>query len=270
MFRAKTGRRAAAGAVIAGALVLLGFAVYETVEQPTNQIFGRTLTHGPANQRVVALTFDDGPNPPYTDRILDVLEREHVRATFFVVGRAVAAYPGVVRRELRDGDAIGNHTWAHGHLIVMTRSQIRASLQRTDEEIYKAAHVRTRLMRPPFGARDWLVMQAVRSLGYTVVMWDVPLPRDWEDPAPATIAQRVLPYVGDGAIIVLHDGNRGLICGRARAARQPCDRTNDIEATDLIVRALKRRGYRFVTIPQLASLRPHVSRTPHPAGLRAE
>jgi len=270
VFRTRTARRAAATAAIAGALGLLGFGVYEAAEQPTNQIFGRTLTHGPANERVVALTFDDGPNPPYTDRILDVLEREHVPATFFVVGRAVAAYPNVVRRERRDGDAIGNHTWSHGHLIVMTRSQIRASLQRTDAEIYKAAHVRTRLMRPPFGARDWLVMQAVRSLGYTVVMWNVPLPRDWEDPPPATIAQRVLPYVGDGAIIVLHDGNRGLICGRSRTAPQLCDRTNDIEATELIVRALKSRGYRFVTIPQLASLRPHAVRTPNPAGLRPE
>ncbi|MDQ2872998.1 MAG: polysaccharide deacetylase family protein, partial [Candidatus Eremiobacteraeota bacterium] len=88
------------------------FAGYELFEQPTNQLFGRTVTSGPGNERVVALTYDDGPNPPYTGRILSVLEREHVHATFFVVGRAVAAAPKTVRREVRDGDAIGNHTWA--------------------------------------------------------------------------------------------------------------------------------------------------------------
>jgi peptidoglycan/xylan/chitin deacetylase (PgdA/CDA1 family) len=242
------------------ALSFFAFYAYETVEQPTNQIFGHTLTQGPSNARVVALTFDDGPNPPYTGRILDVLERERVHATFFVVGQAAAAYPSIVRREVRDGDAIGNHTWAHTHLIVMTRSQIRSSLSRTDAAIYRAAGLHTRLLRPPFGARDWLVMQAAKGMGYTVVMWSVPLARDWENPSPGVIAQRILPNVVDGSIIVLHDGNRGQLCTLQRLDRQVCDRASDIDATRLIVRALKRQGYRFVTIPQLMSLRPAPTR----------
>jgi peptidoglycan/xylan/chitin deacetylase (PgdA/CDA1 family) len=246
------------------ALGLGGFIAYELLEQPGNQLWGRTVTQGPANERIVALTYDDGPNPPYTSRILDVLERERVHATFFVVGRAAAAYPAVVQREARDGDAIGNHTWDHAHLILMRRTQIRTSLQQTDAAIYSAAHVHTHLMRPPFGARDWLVMQAAHKLGYTVVMWSVPLARDWEYPPPQVIAQRILPNVSDGSIIVLHDGNRGQLCGRDHLPERVCDRTSDIEATQIIVDALKARDYRFVTIPQLIALRKSATRTTGP------
>lgn len=254
-----------AAALLAG-LALIAFVAYELFEQPTNQLFGSTVTHGPLNEKVVALTFDDGPNPPYTSRILDVLERERVHATFFLVGRAVQAYPQVVRREVRDGDAIGNHTWDHPHLIVMRRSQIRSSLLRTSDAIYRAARVRTDLMRPPFGARDWPVMEVAHKLGYTVVMWSVPLARDWEYPPAQVIAQRVLPRVSDGSIVVLHDGNRGQICAKNALPAHVCDRSSDIEATKLIVDALKKQGYRFVTVPELIALGKSAKHTPAPGG----
>lgn len=252
------------------AIAVLGiaaYAAYELVEDPHSQLFGRTLTHGPTNQRVVALTYDDGPNPPYTARILDVLEQEHVHATFFLVGRAARAYPWIVQREVRDGDAVGNHTWDHGHLILMSRSQVRASLQRTDAAIFAAAHTHTHLMRPPFGSRDWMVMQVARKMGYTVVMWSVPLAYDWEYPPPRVIAQRILPHVSDGAIIVLHDGNRGQLCAATRLPARVCDRSSDIEATRLIVENLKSQGYTFVTIPELMRLvqsRKSATHTPAP------
>jgi peptidoglycan/xylan/chitin deacetylase (PgdA/CDA1 family) len=195
---------------------------------------------------------------------LDVLEQEHVHATFFLVGRAVRAYPAVVEREVRDGDAIGNHTWDHRHLIVMPRSQVRSSLQRTAAAIYSATGEHTNLMRPPFGARDWIVMQVARKMGYTVVMWSVPLARDWEYPPAQVIAQRILSSVSDGSIIVLHDGNRGQICGQRALPPHVCDRTSDIEATRLIVNTLKAHGFRFVTIPQLIALRKSATHTPAP------
>jgi peptidoglycan/xylan/chitin deacetylase (PgdA/CDA1 family) len=249
---------------LAAALALVGFVAYELFEQPTNQIFGRTLTQGPTNERVVALTYDDGPNPPYTGQILDVLEQEHVHATFFLVGRAAQAYPSVVRREVADGNAVGNHTWDHPHLIIMRRSQIRSSLQRTDSAIFAASGVHTHLMRPPFGARDWSVMQVAHKLGYTVVMWSVPLARDWEYPPAQVIARRILSNVGDGSIIVLHDGNRGQLCGPNRLPPHVCDRSSDIDATRMIVDNLKAQGYRFVTIPQLILLGKDATHTPAP------
>ncbi len=244
-------RRTAASAVVLTIVALALFGAYEYAESPASQLFGATVVSGPPGRHVVALTFDDGPNPPYTNRILDVLEREHVRATFFVVGRAVAAYPALVRREARDGDAIGDHTWDHAHLIVMDGAQIARSLERTNDAIARATGARTTLMRPPFGARDWLVLAQARRLGYTPVMWSVPLARDWQNPPPQVVAERVLRYVRNGAIIVLHDGNRGLLCARDRLPARECDRSAAAGATRLIVEALKRQGYGFVTIPQL-------------------
>jgi peptidoglycan-N-acetylglucosamine deacetylase len=246
------------------ALVVVAFVGYELFEQPTNQIFGHTVTNGPTNRRVVALTFDDGPNPPYTGRILDVLQHEHIHATFFVVGRAVQAYPSLVQREVIERNAVGNHTWDHPHLIVMRRSAIHASLQRTDAAIYAAAGVHTRLMRPPFGARDWSVMQVTRKLGYTVIMWSVPLARDWEYPPAKVIAQRILSHVSDGSIIVLHDGNRGQLCAQQHLSPHICDRTQDIQAAQIIIEQLKREGYRFVTIPELIALGKGAKHTPAP------
>jgi peptidoglycan/xylan/chitin deacetylase (PgdA/CDA1 family) len=248
-------------ALAAGIVAALTFAAYETLESPGNQLFGKTLVRGPSNERVVALTYDDGPNPPYTTRILDVLREEHVHATFFVVGRAVAAYPSVVRREVADGDAVGNHTWDHAHLVLYDKSGLRDTLQRTDDAIFAATGYHSHIMRPPYGGRDWLVLDEVRKLGYTPVMWSVPLANDWEYPAPAVIAQRVLQYAGDGSIIDLHDGNQGLLCETAHLAPHVCDRNSDVEATRLIVEALKHQGYRFVTIPELLRQNRRVTRT---------
>ncbi len=242
-----------AGAVLAA---LLAYAGYKVVEDPGNQLFGKTVVAGPSDAREVALTFDDGPNPPYTDRILDVLRSEHVHATFFVVGRAVNAYPATLRRIAREGHAIGNHTWDHSHLLVQSRTTMRSELRRTDAAIFRASGVHSRLMRPPFGARDFAVIDEARAEGYTVVMWSVPLPNDWDRPGDAAIASRVLAHVGDGSIIVLHDGNRGIVCG-GTTAPAVCDRGQDVAATRRIVEALRARGYRFVTIPQLLADAAH-------------
>jgi peptidoglycan/xylan/chitin deacetylase (PgdA/CDA1 family) len=244
--------RSALGAAFACALLAVGaFVAYKIVENPSNQLFGKTLVSGPSDQHVVALTYDDGPNPPYTNEILGVLREEHVRATFFVVGRAVAAYPGVVKLEAQDGNAIGNHTWSHGHLVLYDASGLRRTLERTDAAIFAATKQHSRIMRPPFGARDWLVLDEVRKLGYTPVMWSVPLANDWEYPPAHVIAARVLRYARDGAIIALHDGNRGIVCSGAQISPRTCDRSADVEATRLIIESLKRDGYHFVTIPEL-------------------
>jgi peptidoglycan/xylan/chitin deacetylase (PgdA/CDA1 family) len=238
--------------MLALALALGSYYSYEAVEAPENQLFGRTLYAGSPSVREVALTFDDGPNPPYTDRILDVLREEHVHATFFVVGRAAVAYPGTLRRIALDGNAIGNHTWDHEHMIVDSPAGIRSELTRTERAIERITGEKTDLMRPPYGARDFAVIDQAHKLGYHVVMWSVPLPKDWDQPGAATIAKRVIENVTSGSIIVLHDGNRGLLCGRDRGTTAAdCNREQDIAATRKIVEALRAKGYRFVTIPEL-------------------
>jgi peptidoglycan/xylan/chitin deacetylase (PgdA/CDA1 family) len=244
-------------------LILAGYFGYEALEAPGNQLFGKTIVRGATTEREVALTFDDGPNPPYTDRILDVLRAERVHATFFVVGRAAAAYPRTLARIAHEGHAIGNHTWDHPHMIVESRAAMRTELLRTDATIARITGRHTNLMRPPYGSRDFAVIAEAQALGYRVVMWSVPLPKDWEQPGDATIAHRVIDRVQDGSIIVLHDGNRGILCGRdRRAGPHECDRGQDVAATREIVDALRGRGYRFVTVGQLiADAERHVTRT---------
>jgi len=242
-------------------LALATYLGYTIVEEPGSQLFGKTVTSGPSDAREIALTFDDGPNPPYTDRILDVLRDEHVQATFFVVGRAAEAYPATLRRIASEGHSIGNHTWDHPHLLVQSREAVDAELRRTDDTIFRITGMRTWLMRPPFGARDFAVLDEAKALGYTAVMWSVPLPNDWEQPGDATIARRVIDNVHDGAIIVLHDGNRGIVCDARRGTARQCDRAQDVAATREIIDRLKAEGYRFVTIPQLLADSVDTTRT---------
>lgn len=240
-FFARRWRAFAAGA--GGAIAVITLLWYVT-ESPKNQLWGPTVTSEPLKQEVVALTFDDGPNPPYTDRIVDYLHAQHVPATFFVVGQAVRAHPAIVRRELANGNAIGNHTWDHAHLVLLSRTHIERELTSTEDEIQKVTGEHTHLFRPPFGARDFRVISIAHQLGLQVIMWSVPLPADWTQPPPRVIADRVLKYVRDGSIIVLHDGNKG----------RGADRNNTVEATKLIVSELKKRGFRFVTVPELEKL----------------
>lgn len=231
--------------LIAAVIVALVLATaWYFLENPKNQTFGNTITGVPVQQKVVALTFDDGPNPPYTNEIVDYLHSAHVPATFFVVGRAVAQYPDVVRLEVRDGNALGNHSWDHAHLVLERSGHIEREIAMTDDIIYRVTGTHTRLFRPPFGARDYAVINTARRMGYQVIMWSMPLPRDWQGPPPPVIRDRVLRFVKDGDIIVLHDGNRGAGGNRA----------STVAATRLIVEALRAKGYRFVTVPELLHL----------------
>ncbi|HKW44587.1 MAG TPA: polysaccharide deacetylase family protein [Candidatus Eremiobacteraceae bacterium] len=234
-------RRAALIIVVLAAVVAAAWYFFEA---PFNQTFGTTVTQVLLQQKIVALTFDDGPNPPFTNEIVDYLHSVHVPATFFVVGKAVQAHPDIVRTEVRDGDAVGNHSWDHAHLILLSKSHVERELDETEDEIFRVTGVHTALFRPPFGARDFLVLRIARDRGYKIIMWSVPLPGDWTSPPPAVIARRVLKYVKNGSIIVLHDGNKG---GYG-------NRTNTVAATKLIVQDLLDQGYRFVTVPELMRL----------------
>ncbi|MBC5823375.1 MAG: polysaccharide deacetylase family protein [Candidatus Eremiobacteraeota bacterium] len=231
-------------AIVVLALAALLAASWYFFENPSNQTFGHTVTLVPVHQKVVALTYDDGPNPPYTNEIVNYLHAVKAPATFFVVGKAVAKYPDAVRLEARDGNAIGNHTWDHAHLVLESRRHIQRELNDTAAEIALVTGVQTHIFRPPFGGRDFTVIRVAHQLGYQVIMWSVPLPRDWAGPRPRVIAARVLRYVRDGSIIALHDGNRG----------QAGNRANTVAATKLIVEALRARGYTFVTVPDLIRL----------------
>lgn len=231
--------RALTALVIAGAGF---FTLYETIEAPGTQVFGRTIVHGSGH--VVALTFDDGPNARTTPHLLDMLERDRVHATFFVVGRAVLRHPEIVRRMVQDGDEIGNHTQTHAHLnFLLTGRQIGSEIDAAQSAIATVTGHRARYLRPPFGARDYAAIDAARRRGLQVVMWTAMLGDEPAAAGSADLAGQLMSQVHDGAIIVMHDGDQG----RADSG----GRTYECAAASIVIARLKAEGYRFVTISQL-------------------
>jgi peptidoglycan/xylan/chitin deacetylase (PgdA/CDA1 family) len=189
--------------------------------------------HGP-DRREVAIGFDDGPAPD-TAAFVSMLEREHVRATFFMIGRQLGpAYRPLLLRELRAGDVLGDHTWTHPDLPVAGGA--RWQLQRTLAEIRSLTGYTPCLFRPPYGAYDSTVLQAAQALHLATVNWNVD-PRDWSLPGTAAIVRTVLAEVQPGSIIISHDGGG--------------PRGQTLAAYPRIIAALRARGYRIVTIPEL-------------------
>ena len=148
----------------------------------------------------IALTFDDGPSQ-YTSQLLDVLGAANVHATFFVVGREIAAHTDEIAREAAQGNEIGNHTWSHADLTKLSAEAASAELTRTADAVQAITGVRPTLVRPPYGAYDQAVDQLV---GGPEILWNVD-PRDWEDPDTAAVTQRVIDAAKPGAIVIMHD-----------------------------------------------------------------
>jgi peptidoglycan-N-acetylglucosamine deacetylase len=221
-------RIAAAAMILAGGL----FALYEVVEQPQSGAFQPVVTHG--RGREIALTFDDGPTRGVTDSLLRVLEREHVPATFFVVGSAARREPALLRRMVADGDEVENHTDTHCHLNALLPAAIDREIARADAAIAAITGRRPRYLRPPFGARNAAVIAAARHHGKRVVLWSLTMRGNAEDLAR---------HATDGAIVLLHDGDRGRDDSGELAYQA--------RLVPSVIGALRARGYRFVTVDQL-------------------
>jgi len=209
---------------------------------PGSQLFGRTLT-APRKPGELALTFDDGPNPAWTPRLLDLLAEHEVRATFFLVGRFAEAEPELVRRIAAAGHVIGNHSFSHPNLALTAAGRVEQELARTSEALEQIAGAPVCFFRPPFGARRPFVLRTARRLGMVPVLWNA-MTNDWEEPSAEAIAERLARVIdglerrGRAANIVLHDGgHRGL-----GASRGP-----SVAATGRLLRRYSARR-RFVTM----------------------
>jgi peptidoglycan/xylan/chitin deacetylase (PgdA/CDA1 family) len=202
--------------------------------------------HGPS-RREVAIGFDDGPAPD-TGAFVRMLERNHVPATFFVIGAQLkAAYAATLRRELHDGDALGDHTFTHPNLL--RSGGVRAQLLATIGAIRSLSGYTPCVFRPPYGAYDRSVILLARSLGLATILWNVD-PRDWSRPGRWAILRRVLAEVRPGSIIVSHDGGG--------------PRGQTLAAYPSIISSLRARGYRIVTIPELLGFHPVYAPCPRP------
>jgi peptidoglycan-N-acetylglucosamine deacetylase len=209
---------------------------------PGSQLFGRTLV-APRRPRELALTYDDGPNPNWTPRLLDVLAEHHVRATFFMVGRFVKAEGDLARRVFEAGHLIGNHSWSHPKLSAASDAQVLEELTRTNDILAQIIGAPIRFFRPPFGARRPYVLKLARQLGLVPVTWNA-MTSDWSEPSADKIATNLMNKIdrnqrrGYASNIVLHDGNH---------RSQGADRGPSIAATDQLLERYD-RTHKFVTL----------------------
>lgn len=194
----------------AGLGLLAGGCAY-AARWPGSQIFGRTLI-APAQPDEFALTFDDGPNPVWTPRLLEILAKHNVRTTFFLVGNYAQREPALVRSIVAAGHLIGNHSWSHPDLALTSASRIVEELTRTSQTLEQIAGAPVRYFRPPFGARRPAVLRIARRLGMIPVLWNA-MTSDWSEPSADRIVARLsrtidrLERRGRAANVVLHNGS---------------------------------------------------------------
>lgn len=197
------------------------------------------IWRGSADKKNVALTFDDGPVPAYTLKILDTLKKFKVRATFFVIGQSAEAHPEIIKRMAMEGHEIENHTYTHPYLTWINAKEIRQEIKRCHQTIIHTSGITPRFFRPPFQVYDARVMQALRDYSeYDICLWSIALEHH-EVKTPDAMVSRVMREAYPGMIILAHDG-------RSQSNRRPT-----VEAIPLLIEGLKREGYHFVTLREM-------------------
>jgi peptidoglycan/xylan/chitin deacetylase (PgdA/CDA1 family) len=203
---------------------------------------------------VIALTFDDGPNATLTPKLLDLLAARHLKATFFVIGQNAADHPDILKRAVREGHEIGNHSWSHPNLGKMSDEAVRRELQKTEDAIVAAIGKKPTLMRPPYGSltarqKKWIH----EEFGYRIILWDVD-PLDWKRPGPSVVTSRILKETKAGSIVLSHD------------IHPPT-----IEAMPATFDQLMKKGFKSVTVTELLDMATPIppKATPSPSVPRA-
>ena len=188
--------------------------------------------------RQVALTFDDGPNMDFTEKVLDVLRRENVKATFFVIGEKAYQFPLVLKDIAKDGHDIGNHTYYHSRITWLSDQKLLEEIQRTSDVVEHITGKRTEFFRPPFGSVDREKLRLIQNAGFKVVMWygnaDDFYHLSWGMRSPQSITRRVMSQLWGGNIILMHD-----------------DSKQTVAALPMIIDEIRKRGYTFVTLSQM-------------------
>lgn len=190
--------------------------------------------------KVVALTFDDGPDPRFTPRILEILKSKGVKATFFVTGSNAREYPEILKRVASERHTIGNHSWSHLHMAELSFDKIKEELSETADEIALVTGDYPVFARPPYGESNPEVHKAIGKCGYRVILWSSSF-EELRFPGAEEDARYVADHIKPGDIILGHDG------------RMPY-RNRGVKALSFLIDLLKAKGYRFVTIDEVESL----------------
>lgn len=208
-----------------------------------HNIPGKLYWAGSAQDKEVALTFDDGPEEEWTPKILAILKQKNVKATFFVIGKQAKKYPEQLQRINADGHIIGNHTFNHVNLAKLAPPQIDQELDECASAIYDIIGKIPTLVRPPYGLHNETVDNAVYSKNRIIVLWSLDT-KDWTGLDPTVIKSRIIPNIQNGYIVLQHDGENRKLGG-------------SVQALPAIIDDLKAQGYTFVTIPELLDTQPY-------------
>jgi len=230
-------------------LFLIVFTAYGYFS-PTSQVFGKVYYHGNKIQNAIALTFDDGPNDPYTSRILDELKNYNIKATFFIVGQNAEMYPDTARRIVAEGHVLGNHSYSHNANHALTEFGAR-DMRLAQTAIFNVTGVMPDLYRPPHGKHTPWELWLVRKAELLPVNWSVS-PPELRHQSAATLVQEIVSKTKSGSIILLHDGY-GTLHDSPRA-----DKSITVQVVPLIIKQLQARGFRFVTVPELLNLPAYI------------
>ena len=192
------------------------------------------------DEKVVALTFDDGPHPKYTQQVLDLLDKHEAKGTFFVVGELAEKSPEVLQRMYEEGHEIANHTYTHPS--TKTVSKIMEEIKQTNETIYSITGFSPKLFRPVEGYYTEEIVNEVVNNGYKIVMWSWHQDtEDWKDPGVDKIVRKVLGGLKKGDVVLFHDGGG--------------NRDQTVQALGRILPEMKKQGYTFITISQMINLK---------------
>ncbi|WP_427052574.1 polysaccharide deacetylase family protein [Paenibacillus sp. TC-CSREp1] len=228
------------------AMVLLTSSAYAKPVQKNRQYYeerGEIVWEVPTHDKLIALTFDDGPDPVQTPQILALLKQYDAKATFFVLGKWAEKYPDIVRQEQLQGHEIANHTYAHTYAVRSTAiGKYLKDMGAAEASIVNAGAQRPLLFRPPGGYYNDMVIQAAKQKGYTIILWSWHQDtRDWALPGVSAITKKVLNNARNGDIVLFHDKVDG--------------RSQTIESLRKILPKLKERGYEFVTVSELLAVK---------------
>ncbi len=218
-------------------------AVKKLTYSPKIQLLGEFVTHVKTQKKVVALTYDDGPNPPDTDLLLAVLEQLQVKATFFVLGKQVEQYPETAKIILSKGHELGNHSYSHPKMLWKSQEFIRSEIQKTDRLLREVGVTGNIHFRPPYGLKFVMLPYVLMRLGKVTISWNINS-EDYQKLESQAIVDRVLELVKPGSIILLHDALDDL----------GGDRSTTIAATKKLVEILLVNGYEFKTVSELLAL----------------
>jgi peptidoglycan/xylan/chitin deacetylase (PgdA/CDA1 family) len=210
---------------------------------PTSPVFGKVYYRGDHHQKVVALTFDDGPNEPYTSQVLDILDKYNVKATFFAVGENVQLYPETAKRIVAEGHVLGNHSYTHNANHALTEYGSK-DLVVAEKAIFDTVGVKPHLYRPPHGKKTPWELEEVKDQDMIEVTWSVST-GELNTKSSVKVAKRICNETHQGDVILLHDGyGTSHNCSRA-------DKSLTVEALPTIIETLQAEGYTFVTVPEL-------------------